>query len=563
MSLVDAGAYLLVTSLKNRIKGQLRRLKQPRYAAASALGALYLWTVFVRRPGGASGLMLAGTAPFEAFFLGMALLSVAGSWIFGGEEGALVFSEAEATLLFAAPVTRAGLMRYKLARTLAVAVFSALLMTLLAGRRLGASPVYFTLGAWLALSTLSLHLTAASLTRATLVRFGLTGLRRRLVTAGALVAALAILIYWAVISVKPPLPTELSLLAAGEYLSALLSSPPLSALLWPLRAPLQVAFAHDLSGLWPALPVAVALLLTHVAWVLSSDVAFEEASLVASEKRAARARQRGSRRGVLTVRRSAPPFALSALGRPELAITWKNLTALSRVVSLRLVLLVMLFGGAFALVGLSADNRVNALTLGLWVLAGFTVLFSPQLVSADLREDLPHLEILRTWPLSGRQVALGELLAPLAVLSLALWAQIGAATALALTSSEPMLAPGVALAVGLAAALLAPALAAAGLLVQNVAAILFPSWVGQDNQRGVEALGQRLLTLVGRLLVLTVGFFPAALLGAGVGGLLGGLLGAAALPVGAAWSAAVLAAELWWALGVLGRAFERMDLSRD
>ena len=52
MSLANAGAFLLVTSLKNRIKKQLIRLKQPRYLAASAMGGLYLWTVFVRRGGG-------------------------------------------------------------------------------------------------------------------------------------------------------------------------------------------------------------------------------------------------------------------------------------------------------------------------------------------------------------------------------------------------------------------------------------------------------------------------------------------------------------------------------
>ncbi len=560
MSLANAGAFLLVASLKNRIKKQLIRLRQPRYLAASAMGGLYLWTVFVRRGGGPSGLMVAGPAPFEAFFLSMGLLSVAGSWIFGGEEGALVFSEAEATLLFSAPVTRAALMRYKLARTLLVAVFSALLMTLLAGRRMGASTGYFTLGAWLALSTLSLHLTAASLTRATLVRFGLTGLRRRLVTVGVMGAAVAALLYWAIISVKPVFPSTLSFVAAGEYLAALLAVPPLSTVLWPLRAPLEVAFATDLAGLWPALPLAVLLLLVHVAWVLSSDVAFEEASLVASEKRAARMQQRG-KRGVLTVRRSPPPFALSSEGRPEVAILWKNLTALTRVVSVRLVLLVILVGVTFAALSLSSDDRPLTLAIGLLVTAAFTVLFSPQLVSADLRDDLPHLEILRTWPLSGRQIATGELLAPLSILSVALWAQIGAATALSLfTGGQPA---SLKIAAGLALMLLGPALAGAGLVVQNMAAILFPSWVGQDNQRGVEALGQRLLTMVGRVLVLTLGFFPAALLGGSVGALLYRFVGVVGLPVGAALTTAVLAAELYWALGVLGRAFERMDLSRD
>lgn len=561
MSLANAAVFLVVASTRNRLKKQVQRLRQPRYLAATILGGLYLWTLFVRKTAGSSTMMAAGTAPFEAVFLFMALLSVAGSWIFGGEEGALVFTDAEATLLFSAPVTRAALMRYKLARTLLIAVLSALLMTVFAGRRLGAHPVYFSLGAWMGLSTLSLHMTGASLTRATLVQYGLTGLRRRLVTAGAMAVALGALLYWAVATAKPVMPASFDLLDWGGYLVALLASPPLSWILWPLRAPLTVAFAQDLSQLWPALPLAVGLLALHIGWVLSSDVAFEGASLDAAEKRAARLARRGGARGTFTVRRSAPPFALESAGRPEVAILWKNLTALTRVVSFRLVLLVVLVGVAFVSLGISAENRPQTLALALAGLAGITVLFSPQLVSSDLRDDLPQLGVLRTWPLTGRQVAMGELMAPALILTAALWAQIGGAVALALF--VPDWPAALVVAAGLSLAMVAPLVAAAGLVAQNLAAILFPSWVGQDNQRGVEAIGQRLLTMVGRVLVLTLGFVPATLLGGGVGALTYRFVGLIGLPIGAALAAAVLGVELWLAVGALGRAFERMDLSRD
>ena len=47
---------------------------------------------------------------------------------------------------------------------------------------------------------------------------------------------------------------------------------------------------------------------------------------------------------------------------------------------------------------------------------------------------------------------------------------------------------------------------------QNAMVVLYPAWLPPEGERvrGVEALGQRLLTLAGPLLVLVVGLMPAA-----------------------------------------------------
>lgn len=563
MSLANAGSFLVLASLRNRVKRQVLRLKQPKYLIATLFGAFYVWSVFLRRWQGESTALVGSSDAAQAGLLIMALLSIGGSWIFGGEEGAMIFTEAEATMLFSAPVTRAALVRYKLVRTLLISVLSAAVMTLFVGRRIGSSPLLFWLGTWLGLSTLALHLTAASLTRATLVRYGLSGLRRRLVTVGAMSFALVVLVRWAAVGVKPLPPDTPSLTELARYASELMASPPLTWLLAPLRAPLQVAFAADLSQLWPALPLALGVLGLHIGWVMSSDVAFEEASLAAAEKRSARMKKVGGRRGILTVRRSAPPFVLAGTGRPEVAILWKNLTAITRVVSLRLLIVVFTVAMVLLSFLLSSGDRPAMFALGLLFCAGLGLMFGPQLVNADLRDDLPHLEILRTWPMSGRQVVTGEILAPTFLLSAVVCALLVGATVLGLYTDAGGLPAGLKVGAGLAGVLMAPPLLAAGLVAQNAAAVIFPSWVGGDNNRGVEALGQRLLGLVGRILVLCVGFFPAALVGGAVGALLFGVLGVAAIPVGAAVTSGVLVVELWFTLGMLGRAFERMDLSRE
>jgi hypothetical protein len=113
---------------------------------------------------------------------------------------------------------------------------------------------------------------------------------------------------------------------------------------------------------------------------------------------------------------------------------------------------------------------------------------------------------------------------------------------------------------------LLPAISLTGLFVQNAAVVLFPAWVSADageRARGLEAMGQRLLTLVGSLVVTLAGLVPAALVAMLVAVPLWPVLEAWALPVAALAAAGVLAGEVWLGVGALGRAFERLDVSED
>src|SRR6185437_14104285 len=116
---------------------------------------------------------------------------------------------------------------------------------------------------------------------------------------------------------------------------------------------------------------------------------------------------------------------------------------------------------------------------------------------------LENIDLLKSYPLRGRDLALAEVLAPFTVLTLGEWVFLVAAAALA----TPDLSFGmgrVPLALALMVAL--PAFTLSALIVQNAAALLFPAWIqsGSMAPRGVEAVGQRLLTLFGTLVAVAL-----------------------------------------------------------
>ncbi|HYO60134.1 MAG TPA: ABC transporter permease, partial [Archangium sp.] len=198
-------------------------------------------------------------------------------------------------------------------------------------------------------------------------------------------------------------------------------------------------------------------------------------------------------------------------------------------------------------------------------LAGVLCFLGPSTVRFDLRMDLPRLEQLRALPLTGRQVVAAELAAPALLLGVTQVGLVLLAMVLAVWQGGPYVAMWVA--AGLGAICVLPTVSLGGLFVQNAAVVLFPAWLPPEGERvrGLEALGQRLLTLAGTLVVMLVGMLPAALLAALVGFGLDRLLGFGvwALPFAGLVAAAVLVAEV--ALGVvgLGHAFDRLDVSRE
>ena len=100
----------------------------------------------------------------------------------------------------------------------------------------------------------------------------------------------------------------------------------------PFLAPDAVAFLV-------ALPPVLLIFLLHYLWVIYSDVAFEEASVEASQKLATRiaAVRAGNWQGAKKNQKAKRPwFNLAASGPSATALLWKNLIGVGQVFSPRL-----------------------------------------------------------------------------------------------------------------------------------------------------------------------------------------------------------------------------------
>ena len=139
---------------------------------------------------------------------------------------------------------------------------------------------------------------------------------------------------------------------------------------------------------------------------------------------------------------------------------------------------------------------------------------APQVVRIDIRQDLQHLELLKTWPVKASAVVRGELLWPGVLITGVAWTMIAVATTLSGTVL-PKIGVGWRLSIGMAIAIVAPALVFAQLTVHNAVALMFPAWVPLGNQRarGLDAMGQRLIMLGATWLLLMVMALPGAIAG--------------------------------------------------
>ena len=173
-------------------------------------------------------------------------------------------------------------------------------------------------------------------------------------------------------------------------------------------------------------------------------------------------------------------------------------------------------------------------------------------------------DILKTYPVAGWQLALGEILAPTLLLAGFQWISLVPGTALIffLPGDHQTLL----LAIAFGAAILLPVLDFILLLIPNAAVLLFPSWIptGKDSPRGIEATGQRLIFAIGQLLVLSLTLLPATLAFLVVYFPLK-ILAGPVVPVflAAPASAIILAGEAAAGVYLLGKLFERFDVTEE
>lgn len=575
---INALFYLRAMSFKNAVISRVLRLKQPKYLIGAIVGAAYIYSFFFRRIGGnrnGDAAALSDVFPIERLpvvaSLGALVLMVfvAFYWLWPRERAALAFSEAEIAFLFPAPIGRKTLIHYRWISAQLRILFTSLILTLVssgwsfvpgeAGIRLA--------GWWLLLSTLDLHGVGSSFAITRLLDRGVTSLRRRLITfigAGAVVGAAFL---WTWRSWRAPAPAEFAnLTAVLDYVASLLSTGALSWLLLPTRWVVAPLLATDFRSLLLALGPALLIYAVHYVWVSRSEVAFEEASIAKAQKRAARMsamREGNWRFGKAERKARRAPFVLSKVARPELAFLWKNLLSAAGYLRPSTALIAAAIIVVASSLAAAADFDVprNVVAVMALVCAAWTLVFGPLVARQDLRLDLPNTDVLKTYPLRGWQIVLGEWLTPVAIITVLLWLMLLTA---ALNFNEVAWLMRGAVAVG--AALLAPLLCALMVLLLNAAAVLFPAWVqiGGGRPGGIDVLGQRIVFVGGLFFVMAIALLPALIVAAIVFFLVQWLVGflaaaAAAVIIVLAILGSEIAIGTWW----LGKRFESFDLSAE
>ncbi|MGH7947375.1 MAG: hypothetical protein ACREF9_20575, partial [Opitutaceae bacterium] len=312
----------------------------------------------------------------------------------------------------------------------------------------------------------------------------------------------------------------------------------------------------------------------HYLWVVRSAVSFEDASVDFAQKRGARiAAWRSGRRplsGSLAKARSGA-FRLRSTGRPEFAFLWKNLLSTWQYFTVRTLLVcTAVIVGASAWISAQPGGRGLLPAVGIMALffGGYTLIVGPQFARQDIRSDLAHADILKTYPLPGWQIVLGELLTPIVILTGILWLTLLTAMLTFHPASAGMvwLTPPLRLACGLALATIAPPLVALQLLVPNAAALVFPGWFRMSRTRGggPEVFGQRMIFFFAQLLTMIFALLPAFGMAALLIFILQWWLGPiAAVGVATLAVLVVLLAEIWCGVWWLGERFEKLDPSMD
>jgi len=578
MSHTIAGAllYLRLTTAKGWLTSRLRRLKQPKYLVGAVIGVSYIYFFFIRNIARSRVPPPESAAPAEALSIvpeiaaAALLLLIAFNWVVPRGRAGLTFSEPEIAFLFPAPIRRRSLIHYRLLCTLGALGLTALLMTLVSsGWAAGGASAWLRAVAWWAvLGTVSLHFTATSFVVTRLLDRGVSSLARGV--AGLIVLALAIGVplVWTLTSLPAPTQQDLAgVPAIARYVETALQSGPLPWLLVVPRLVIAPLFTSDATAFVLALGPALVVLAAHYAWVLFSAVSFEEASIARAEKRATKmAAFRSGNLRTTVQKKLRDPFHLRDTGPPEVAFLWKNLLAMGRLFTPRAALAAAAIVAAGCLWLVSAELRGGQafVAVAATVLLAIVVFLGPQFARQDLRSDLKNADILKTYPLDGSQIVFGEMLAPIAVLSVMAWLAVLALTLSAAAVAIPMYLKGLG---ALAIAVWVPFFIALQLVIQNAIALIFPAWVqtvSNHGEHGLDVMGQRLLFLAAQFLLLVLGMLPAAvaaLVTFFVVNWLGG-----PIPAGlVAWLVVltVLSVEIWAGVRWLGERFARFDLSSE
>ena len=572
--MLSASLYIIVCSAKNRIRMRLRRLREPRYLFGAIAGVAYFYfTFFARIRGGRGRRSGRGLDPSVNAFTaaaaagpaaaGLALMVVTAVLsLVPMTSSLLVFPEAEIQFLFPAPVSRRQLLLHRMLRSQLGILFFIVVFSLFVPSSAAFLRLRTGLAMWILFATGKIYFAGIGLAKSRLT--SASGPARRLAWApvALLVAALGLA---ATALARAFLGRPVTgVQDALTRFSDAAATPPMRVALLPF-----VALARPFFAPWPwpfalSLVPALAVLAVVTLWVIRTDEGFEEAASQASARSAA-ARQ--ARMAPAPSARVAG-WTLALTGSTEGVFMWKNalqvLRATSGVALIRYFVPLAVAVAAMSTAVLSSRGNVGiamALCSIAVYLAAFTVLLGPHIMRTDLRDDLRHMEVLKTWPLRAAAVIRGEMLFPGIVLTGLAWLALLCGTILS-AAGFPRLSNAWRFSGAASAFVLAPALIFAQLTVHNAAAVLFPAWIplGMSRPRGIDAMGQRIILFGAVLLTLIVMMLPGIVAGAALWFAFYRFVGPVVVIPGAVISLGIVLVEVLAATESLGPAFERLDV---
>ena len=583
---MNALAYLVTRSFANGVRFRLRRLRQPKYLLGAILGIAYFYLYFGKVLGGmsapwsparTSGIPLG--PEIGAAFLFVATLVL--SWILPASRAAIAFTEAEIAFLFPAPIRRRTLIILRLLKSqfalLAISVF----MTLITGRfRLGAEVWFHVGGWWVLLTALSLHRIGASFALQRLREAGMADWKRRTaVVAG--IAALCVLVELTRRNLPPPnLVADRGMLPAFivGYLGQVFNAGPLSYVLAPFKLLVLPGFAHDAATFFRTLAPALGIVLLHFIWVVRADVSFEEASIDAAKRRAAflAAHRSGEARIRLAPGKARTPiFRLRPTGFAPVAFWWKSFLKVGgrRTISRWALFLALLAAIAWALgeMGRLSPALITlaiAIGVGCYVTILLSLIMIGQHAAAQLRQGLAAMDLLKTYPIPGWQLAIGELFGPVTLGTLMQWSALGIGVLLLRAGGAETQAFAARLSLAAAGlAIFLPAFNLASSVFPCAGALLFPGWFRpQENAGpGIETAGLRLMMGIVQLLAIIGVLLPVAFFGGLAWFAVGkwtAVLVWKAIAAGAT-AAFVLAMEAGLGVAWLGSLYDKLDVSSE
>jgi hypothetical protein len=590
--------------LTGRVVRSIRLLRQPKYLVGFIVGAgwMGLWVLrpllrskisFQSSPVTPFGMeFLPAIHQFATVFVTVALPS---PWLLPWGRLGLKFRESELTMLLQAPLSRRQVIQYGLLKSELAVLLSGFIIPLFAGLGGPGARLLMGCGTWMLFEFWHLNGNWRALfnLRQTEIPAALARTRRL-----ALTIALAAFYAALVLALTPFVKQLIAALNGADYrqVTANLASvtwPPLLKLLltpaWWLTAPV-------FAGGGKAFAVAAVPMLLAIAvqreLVLRSTARFEETALAHATKEEAKKSPARRFAKISSRSRTKHPFELDSPGPPEVALVWKNAMRVSRARWSRIA-----YAGSALWVGIAVLPALLKFHEGVYgvlaTIGAVPMIALPLLAGStwnnDLRSELTHIELVRTWPVSARGFVLAEVLSP-AILSFAgavfgggvvLASLLGSRVCQALTGQQPELSllpkggefmgvpTGLATVVIVASALpMAAALSFFSSALQNLATLFVPAWMAHtaDRRRGVAAFGQRMLFSAALGLALVIALIPSGLLVGTVVGLqwwIGIPWSAWALPVWGLLAAAPLFVLGWAIVQAAGHLWERLDPSQE